>query len=64
VAQNLNPSTKTVKIWQNRFLQSGIAGLSDLPRSGTPAKFNAMQWLHRYVLLSKAPQSLSGISFT
>jgi len=45
-------------------LQSGIAGLSDLPRSGIPAKFNAMQWLHRYVLLSKAPQSLSGISFT
>jgi transposase len=43
VAQNLNTSTKTVKKWQNRFLQSGIAGLSDLPRSGAPTTFNAMQ---------------------
>ena len=43
VAQNLGTSAKTVKKWRDRFLQLGIAGLSDLLRSGAPPKFDAAQ---------------------
>jgi len=43
VAKELNTSTKTVRKWRNRFIQSGIDGLYDLPRPGAPAKFDVCQ---------------------
>ena len=39
VARNLQVSVKTVRKWECRFMEQGIAGLNDLPRIGTPPKF-------------------------
>jgi len=38
IAAPLGTSTKSVYKWRNRFLESGIDGLLDLPRSGQPKK--------------------------
>ena len=38
IAASLGTSTKSVYKWRNRFLESGIDGLFDLPRSGQPKK--------------------------
>ena len=38
IAASLGTSTKTVYKWRNRFLESGLDGLFDLPRSGQPKK--------------------------
>ena len=38
VAASLGSSTKSVYKWRNRFLESGMKGLFDLPRSGQPRK--------------------------
>ena len=38
VAASLGTSTKSVYKWRNRFLESGMKGLLDLPRSGQPRK--------------------------
>lgn len=38
IATSLGTSTKSVYKWRNRFLESGIDGLLDLPRSGQPKK--------------------------
>lgn len=38
VAAALGTSTKSVYKWRNRFLDSGMDGLLDLPRSGQPKK--------------------------
>ena len=38
IATSLGTSTKSVYKWRNRFLESGIDGLFDLPRSGQPKK--------------------------
>ncbi|WP_425429493.1 helix-turn-helix domain-containing protein [Desulfoscipio geothermicus] len=39
----METSTKTVRKWRNRFSQSGIDGLHDLPRPGAPIKFDVCQ---------------------
>jgi len=36
IAAELKETPATVRKWRNRFLASGIKGLSDLPRSGAP----------------------------
>jgi len=61
VARNLGTSAKTVKKWQDRFRKSGIAGLSDLPRSGAPAKFDAVQRCEVIGIACDSPKSY-GIS--
>ena len=38
VASSVGTSTKAVYKWRNRFKESGLDGLSDLPRSGQPKK--------------------------
>jgi transposase len=38
IAASLGTSTKSVYKWRNRFIESGIDGLFDLPRSGQPKK--------------------------
>jgi transposase len=38
IADSLGTSTKSVYKWRNRFLDSGLEGLFDLPRSGQPKK--------------------------
>ena len=38
VAASLGTSTKSVYKWRNRFTESGLDGLFDLPRSGQPRK--------------------------
>ena len=43
VARNLQATVKTVRKWQGRFLEHGMAGLNDLPRTGPPPKFSAEQ---------------------
>jgi len=38
IATSIGTSTKAVYKWRNRFKESGLNGLSDLPRSGQPKK--------------------------
>lgn len=38
IAASLGTSTKSVYKWRNRFIESGVDGLFDLPRSGQPKK--------------------------
>jgi transposase len=38
IAASLGTSTKSVYKWRNRFKESGLDGLFDLPRSGQPKK--------------------------
>jgi len=38
IAASLGASTKSVYKWRNRFLEAGVDGLFDLPRSGQPKK--------------------------
>jgi len=38
IAASLGTSTKSVYKWRNRFIESGLDGLFDLPRSGQPRK--------------------------
>ncbi len=38
IATSTGTSTKAVYKWRNRFKESGLDGLSDLPRSGQPKK--------------------------
>lgn len=40
IAASLGASTKSVYKWRNRFLESGLDGLLDLPRSGQPKKLS------------------------
>jgi len=39
IASELKETTKTVRKWRDRFLESGIKGLHDLPRSGAPVSY-------------------------
>jgi transposase len=43
VAKSLGVSVKTVRKWQDRYIQEGIAGLFDRPRSGRPGVFDVGQ---------------------
>ena len=38
ISGSLGTSTKSIYKWRNRFLEAGIDGLFDLPRSGQPKK--------------------------
>lgn len=40
VAQAQEVSAKSVHKWRNRYLEAGINGLYDQPRSGRPTKIN------------------------
>jgi transposase len=40
IASSTTTSTKAVYKWRNRFKESGLTGLSDLPRSGQPKKLS------------------------
>jgi transposase len=41
VASECGVTSQTVGKWRDRYLRSGIDGLSDAPRSGKPAKYDA-----------------------
>jgi len=56
VARELETSTKTVRKWRNRFSQSGIDGLYDLPRSGAPPKFDVCQRCEVIAIACDKPQ--------
>jgi putative transposase len=64
-----NLSTRTVRLWRNRWLQTTGTGLNALQRledeyrSGTPAKFNGEQWCQiMAVALEKPEESQRSIS--
>ena len=40
VANEFACSRNTVMLWRNRFVQDGLAGLQDAPRSGRPRTFS------------------------
>ena len=40
IAAELQISRFTVAKWRNRFIEQGLEGLVDSPRSGTPKKYN------------------------
>jgi len=40
VANQMGCSRNTVMLWRIRFLQHGLAGLQDAPRSGRPRSFS------------------------
>ena len=40
VANELGCSRNTVALWRSRFLEHGLAGLQDAPRSGRPRSFS------------------------
>ena len=39
IADRFLTSTNTVIAWRDRFVQSGVCGLMDMPRSGRPAHY-------------------------
>ncbi len=43
VAFKLCTTTKTVRKWRDRFIEKGIEGLRDAPRSGRPRRYSAGQ---------------------
>ncbi len=43
MAQNLQVTTKTLRKWKHRFMEQGMDGLHDLPRTGAPPKFPVEQ---------------------
>ena len=40
VANQMGCSRNTVMLWRTRYLQHGLAGLQDAPRSGRPRSFS------------------------
>lgn len=42
VAHDLGCSNRTVACWRARFLEAGVAGLQDAPRSGRPPVFSPL----------------------
>jgi transposase len=55
VAAELGLSVPTVSKWRSRFSKQGVKGLTDLPRSGKPAKFGAEFRDRVLALLEQAP---------
>ena len=39
IADRFQTSTNTVIAWRDRFVQSGVYGLTDMPRSGRPVRY-------------------------
>lgn len=64
VAEELKTSTKTVRKWRNRFIQSGIEGLHDLPRSGAPTKFSISQRCEVIAIACDEPKSYGYPEYT
>jgi len=56
IARRLGVSRPTVVGWRRRYLESGIAGLSDLDRSGRPASINEADVV--IATLTQPPESL------
>jgi hypothetical protein len=42
VAAELKCNRHTVALWRERYLQQGLAGLLDAPRSGRPRRFSPL----------------------
>jgi transposase len=40
IAREFGCSSNTVSLWRKRFLQQGLFGLQDAPRSGRPRSFS------------------------
>ena len=43
VANEIGCSRNTVILWRTRYLQHGLAGLQDAPRSGRPRSFSPLR---------------------
>jgi transposase len=41
IAKEVGISEQTVRLWVDRFDRDGLAGLNDLPRSGTPPRYDS-----------------------
>lgn len=39
IAEQLSQTPATVRKWRDRYIKDGLAGLSDLPRSGAPVTY-------------------------
>lgn len=61
-AKENNLSTRTVRLWRNRWLETSNTGLSaiqrleDEHRSGTPAKFRSEQWCQIMAIALENPE--------
>jgi transposase len=42
IAAEFGCSRHTVALWRDRFLEQGLAGLQDAPRSGRPPRFSPL----------------------
>ncbi|MBF0097715.1 MAG: helix-turn-helix domain containing protein [Magnetococcales bacterium] len=40
VAERFQTTTNTVIFWRDRFAQAGVEGLTDMPRSGRPTRYD------------------------
>jgi len=65
VATHVGVTERTVRKWRQRFLEGGIAGLYDRPRSGRPAHFRPEQRCEVIALACDAPthHGLEGRTF-
>ncbi|THF72373.1 IS630 family transposase [Cohnella fermenti] len=65
VANETGVSTKTVRKWQRRFIDHGICGLEDAPRSGAPVTFDAVERCEVIAIACDKPEhyGLSGQTF-
>ena len=55
VAVEVGTQSMTVGIWRKRFASQGLAGLYDKPRSGKPAKYQAVELRQRIIAKLKEP---------
>ena len=60
IAARLNIKDDTVRKWRGRFATDGIDGLRDLPRSGRPPRFSALQRAQVKALACQLPAT-SGV---
>ncbi len=42
VAADMHCHRQTVRLWRTRYLEHGLAGLQDAPRSGRPRRFSPL----------------------
>lgn len=57
VSHRLRVTADTVRIWQRRFLERGLAGLSDEPRPGIPRKITDVDVERVIVHLRRSPRT-------
>jgi winged helix-turn helix protein len=43
IAAEFRCDRHTVGVWRNRYLENGVAGLQDAPRSGRPRSFSPLR---------------------